>query len=154
MSDSKKTRDAARRLMERVHGPHEGGQKPSGKTNTRLVKPDIHREIRYITGLAQAEDSRIVTVGKLVLFSTGSRDAWLLDPEDNFAVCLCRDGEPQPFRIINAPQSFAIEWTARFEIEGPAFIIEERSARVVEIDGYPTARISAACRGLVGGVGS
>ena len=41
-----------------------------------------------------------------------TRDAWLLDPEDNFVVCLCREGEPQPFRIIDVPDTFAIEGTA------------------------------------------
>jgi hypothetical protein len=44
--------------------------------------------------------------------AAGTRDAWLPDPEDNFVVCLCREGEPQPFRIIDAPYTFAIEGTA------------------------------------------
>jgi hypothetical protein len=38
-------------------------------------------------------------------------------------VCLCREGEPQPFRIIDAVDTFAIEWTAGFAIEGAAFIV-------------------------------
>ena len=137
--------------MKHPHGPREGGQKPNGGTlNIRFVKPDIHREIRYITRLAQAADSRVVSVGKLVLFSTHSRDAWLLDAEDNFAICLCRNGDPQPFRVVDAPQTFAIEWTADFEIDGPTFIVQERSGKIIEINGYPTAEISAACRALVG----
>jgi hypothetical protein len=88
-----------------------------------------------------------LTVGNLVLFSTRTRDAWLLDPEDDVAVCLCREGKPQPFRIIDAPNNFAIEWTASFAIEGEAFVVQERSGRVVVINGYPTIEISAACRG-------
>ncbi|MGZ3488076.1 MAG: hypothetical protein ACXVBY_14585, partial [Isosphaeraceae bacterium] len=63
------------------------------------------------------------------------------------AVCLCREGEPQPFRIIDAPDTFAIEWTASFAIEGAAFIVRERSGSVAVIHGYPTVEISAACRG-------
>jgi hypothetical protein len=82
-----------------------------------------------------------------VLFSTQSRDAWLLDRDDNFAICLCRDGEPQPFRILDSADSFAIEWTADFAIEGAAFIVQHRAGAVVTIHGYPTAAISAACRG-------
>jgi hypothetical protein len=66
---------------------------PAPATDVRLVKPDIHREIRYITQRAQAADSRIVSLGKLVLFSTATRDAWLLDAEDSFAACVCRDGK-------------------------------------------------------------
>ena len=111
-----------------------------------LVKPDLMGEIRGITELAQSEDSRIVTIGTLVLFSTRTRDAWLLDSVDGFALCLCRDGEVEPFSIIDYPDSFAIEWTADFLIDGAAFVVRERSGRVIEIHGYPTVEIAAACR--------
>jgi hypothetical protein len=123
-------------------------------TETSFVKLDIEREIRYITKRAQAEDSRVVTLGNLVLFSTRTRDAWLLDAEDNFAMCLCREGKPQPFRIIDGPETFAIEWTADFVIEGEAFIVRERTGRVVKIHGYPTVEICAACRGYRQGTDS
>ena len=89
----------------------------------------------------------MVRVGNLVLFSTRSRDAWLLDVEDHFAIGLCRDGEPQPFRIVDSPDTLAIEWTARFTMDGAAFIVQERSGRVVTIHGYPVVEIAAACRG-------
>jgi hypothetical protein len=111
-----------------------------------FVKADIHREVRYITQLAQAEDARVVRVGNLVLFSTRTRDAWLLDVEDSFAICLCRDGEPQPFRIVDSPDTFAIEWTARFTMDAAAFVVQERSGRIVTIHGYPVVEIAAACR--------
>jgi hypothetical protein len=39
-------------------------------------------EIRYIQRRAAEHDGRFVTVNSLVLFSTGTGDAWLLDPED------------------------------------------------------------------------
>jgi hypothetical protein len=117
MSNSKKKRAAAKRQSTRGQQSRQARREQGALVSARFVKPDIHREIRHITQLAQAEDSRIVTVGKLVLFSTRTRDAWLLDPEDNFALCLCRDGEPQPFRIINTPDTFAVEWPARFVIE-------------------------------------
>jgi hypothetical protein len=35
-----------------------------------------------------------VTVGPLVLFSTETGDAWLLDPADHLAARLARDGVP------------------------------------------------------------
>lgn len=129
--------------MRREHGARQ--QQRSARPAASFVSPDIHREIRHITELAQAGDSRIVTFGKLVLFSTRTRDAWLLDPEDDLALCLCREGEPQPFRILDTPDTFSIEWTARFAIEGEGFVVHERSGRVVAIPGYPTGAISAAC---------
>jgi len=86
-------------------------------------------------------------LGNLVPFSTRSRDAWLLDVEDQFAICLCRDGEPQPHRVLNSATKFTIEWTADFGIDGEAFIVRERSGRVISILGYPVKEIAAACRG-------
>ncbi len=142
MSSSKKKREEARRKRERRRQ-----RVRSIPVDARLVDPDIHREIRSITELAKAGDSRIVTLEKLVLFSTRTRDAWLLDSEDNLALCLCREGEPQPFQIIDTPDKFFIEWTANFTIEGEAFVVDEFSGRVSVIQHYPTAAISAACRG-------
>jgi hypothetical protein len=146
MSNSKKSREEAMRRMKQRLQPRERQRERSGPSDTSFVQPDIHREIRYITQLAQAQDSRIVTVGKLLLFSTRTGDAWLLDPEINLAICVCRDGEPQPFRILDTPDSFTIEWTASYKIEGAAFIVEEQSGKVVVIHGYPTDGIDAACR--------
>jgi hypothetical protein len=142
MTNSSKNRKVVQRKRERSRS------KPNAASETSSVQLAIHREIRHITLLAQAEESRIVAIGCLVLFSTQTRDAWLLDSEDHFALCLCRDGEPQPFRIIDAPDTVSIDWQARFEIEGGAFVVQERSGRVVAIHGYPTAEISAACRGV------
>jgi len=112
MSNSNKNRKEAKRRLKQELQRRERRREQSAPIDASFVKPEIRREIRYITQLAQAEDSRIVTVGNLVLFSTRTRDAWLLDPEDNFAVCLCREGEPQPFRIIDTPDTFTLEWAA------------------------------------------
>jgi hypothetical protein len=146
MSRSKKAREEAKRRLNRALPTRQRRREPNAPSNGGVVVPDIHREIRYITQLAQAEDSRIVTLGNLVLFSTSTRDAWLLDLEDDFALCLCREGEPQPYRVVDTPERFGIEWTAHFTIEGAQFIVRERSGRVIVIDGYPTVEISAARR--------
>lgn len=122
--------------------------RPRRPTRADFVKPDILREIRFIIELAQAEDARLVRLGNLLLFSTRNRDAWLLDVEDQLALCLCREGEPQPVRIVDTPTTFGIDWTARFGIEDSAFIVEERSGRIVAIHGYPVAEIAAACQPL------
>ena len=41
-------------------------------------------EVRYIQRSAADHDGRVVTVGQLVLFSTETGDAWLLDPPIRF----------------------------------------------------------------------
>ena len=51
-------------------------------------------EVRYIQRRAADHDGRIVTIGQLVLFSTGPGDAWLLDRSDLLAARLARNGEP------------------------------------------------------------
>ena len=56
-------------------------------------------EVRYIQQCAADHDGRVVTVGQLVLFSTETSDAWLLDPADQLAARLARDGDPEPIHI-------------------------------------------------------
>jgi hypothetical protein len=70
-----------------------GKQWVEGK-NFRLAK-----EIKYIQRRAAEHDGRLVTVGPLVLFSTQSGDAWVLDPSDQLAARLARDGDPEPIDL-------------------------------------------------------
>jgi hypothetical protein len=56
-------------------------------------------EVRYILRRAADHDGRIVTIGQLVLFSTETGDAWLLDPSDQLAARLARDGDSESFHI-------------------------------------------------------
>ena len=60
-------------------------------------------EVRYIQRRAAEHDERIVTVGQLVLFSTESGDAWLLDALDHLAARLARDGDPEPIHTSRTP---------------------------------------------------
>lgn len=148
MSNSKRDQRRRKRRPTPEQKARQPGRERGAPTDAKFVKLDIHAEIRHITRCAQAADSRIVTLGNLVLFSTPTGDAWLLDSEDNLALCLCREGQPQPFRIIDTPAQFAIEWKALFRIQGEAFTVQERTGNVVTIHGYPTAEIAAACQAL------
>ena len=64
------------------------------------------------------QHGRVVTVGQLILFSTETGDAWLLDPTDRLAARLARDGEGEPIHIEETDTTFAIGWTGRYRIEG------------------------------------
>src|SRR6266566_4090564 len=80
-------------------------------------------EVRYIQRRAADYDSRIVTIGQLILFSTTTGDAWLLDPGDQLAARLAREGESEPIQIEETDTTtFAIGWKGRYRIEGPAFV--------------------------------
>jgi hypothetical protein len=102
-------------------------------------------EVRYIQNKAAEHDGRVVSVGQLVLFSTDTGDAWLLDVTDQLAAPLARDGNPEPIHLEETDTSFAIGWKGHYHIEGSAFIYAERdSGRVKAIFGYPTQAIARA----------
>src|SRR6267143_7144300 len=73
------------------------GRKPVRRgTGKRIVEGRSFRladEVRDIQGRATDHHGRFVTIGQLVLFSTETGDAWLLDPADRRAARLARDGE-------------------------------------------------------------
>jgi hypothetical protein len=100
-------------------------------------------EVRYIQRRAANHDGRIVIIGQLVLFSTDTGDAWLLDCSDQLAARLARDGETEPVHIEETDTAFTIGWKGRYRIDGPAFVYSDReSGRVVTILGYPTDKIA------------
>ena len=79
-------------------------------------------EVRYIQQRAAAHDSRIVGIGQLVLFSSESGDAWMLDPSEHLAVRLASDGHPEPIHIEDTETTFSVAWTGQYGIVGPAFL--------------------------------
>jgi len=100
-------------------------------------------EIDYIQSRAAEHDGRLVTVGPLILFSTDTGDAWLLDPADHLAARLARDGDPEPIYFEETDTNFAIGWKGSYRIENDAFIhIDRDSGRIVTILGYPTRRLA------------
>jgi hypothetical protein len=99
-------------------------------------------EVRYIQRRAVNHDGRVVSFGQLLLFSTDTGDAWLLDRSDRLAVRLARDGEPEAVHIEDTDTSFAIGWKGHYRINGPAFVYSDQdTGRSTTILGYPTDRI-------------
>jgi hypothetical protein len=82
----------------------------SGKRVVQGKDLRLADEVRYIQNRAADHDARIITLGPLVLFSTETGDAWLLDPADHLALRLARDGDPLPAQIEETEMSFAIGW--------------------------------------------
>ena len=100
-------------------------------------------EVRYIQRRAAEHDERIVSVGQLVLFSTKTGDAWLLDALDHLAARVARDGDPEPIHIEDTDTAFAIEWKGQYRIEGGTFVyVDGHSGRVTAISGYPTQKLA------------
>jgi hypothetical protein len=115
----------------------------SGKRHIEGKDFHLAEEIRYIQHRAGDHDGRFVTVGSLVLFSTDTGDAWLLDPQDHLAARLARDGDPEDVSFEETDTRFAICWKGKYQIAGDAFVyIDKDSGRVVTILGYPIHRIA------------
>ena len=115
----------------------------SGQTSVAGKDFRLAEEIDYIQRRAAERDGRLVTVGPLVLFSTETGDAWLLDPSDHLAARLARDGDPEELYFEETDTSFAIGWKGDYQINGDAFVFIDRdAARVTTILGYPTRRLA------------
>jgi hypothetical protein len=100
-------------------------------------------EIDYIRNRAAEYDGRLVTVGPLILFSTETGDAWLLDPADHLAARVAREGDPEEVYFEETETNFAIGWKGNYQIDGDAFVyIDRNTARITTILGYPTRRLS------------
>jgi hypothetical protein len=103
----------------------------------------LAEEIDYIRTRAAEHDGRLVSVGPLVLFSTETGDAWLLDPADHLAARLARDGDPEDVYFEETEATFAIGWKGNYQIDGDTFVYTDRdTARVSTILGYPTRRLA------------
>jgi len=100
-------------------------------------------EVRYIQQRAAKHDERVVSFGQIVLFSTETGDAWLLDASEHLAAQLARDGDAEPIYIEDTETTFAIGWKGQYRIEGSAFVYMDRdSRRVTTIVGYPTQKLT------------
>jgi hypothetical protein len=114
------------------------------KVRRSTTQMSVNNEAKYIVQHAQKHDARIVKLGMLILFSTDSGDAWMLDPTDSFALCLARDGIPQAYQIIETETNFAIDWDHHYEIDHEAFSVTNRAGRTSSIVGYPVQQIMSA----------
>lgn len=105
---------------------------------------NMTREARHIAGCAARGEIRIVTIGPLLFFSTETCDAWVLDPGDQMARCLVREGMTSSFGITETPEQFAVEWTATYQIEGELMIFTYGTGRTSIVAGYPVDEIRRA----------
>ena len=142
--------ELAEQLGEDVHPlrpPQRSIQTRSGKAMRNRPRLRLADEIRYIQRRAAAHDGRVVTADQLVLISTETGDAWLLDPSDRLAARLARDGDPESIAFEETTTSFQIAWPGNYRLDGPAFVYTDRqSRRVSTILGYPTQLLAAAER--------
>lgn len=126
------------------------------KNRSRIKKPQpkplvqnpkhssIRQEINTIIQLSHQREARLLSLGRLVFFSTQTGDAWILDPDQGRARCLSLDGEKQPFTINETSTGFSIDWDSEYRIKGRLFTVLEYSGSVRTILGYPTLQLEEA----------
>ncbi len=123
----------------------------AGKRRVQGKDFRLSDEVRYIRRRAAQCDSRIVTIGPLLLFSTETGDAWLLDPADQLATPIARDGDALSVHIEDTDTKFAVGWKGSYRIDGAAFVFRDNdSGNVRTILGYPTHRISNQISKMIG----
>jgi hypothetical protein len=111
----------------------------------------LAEEVRYIQRRAAQYDARIVTLGQLLLFSTETGDAWLLDPSDQLATPIARNGDALSVEIEETDTNFAIGWMGTYRIDGAAFSYwDKNSFNVRTILGYPIQRITREISNMFG----
>jgi hypothetical protein len=112
---------------------------------TRVIRGQdlvLADELAYIRVKAAEYTSCVVGLGKVILFSTESGDAWLLDPAECLAARVACDGHPEPIHSAETEKSYAIEWRGSYRIDEDAFIyFDNESGRVTTLHGYPTTWI-------------
>src|SRR5206468_12682355 len=115
-----------------------------GPETVRIDKKDlgIAAEVDYIIGKAREGDGRVVTLGPLVFFSTATGDAWALDPEDGLALCLARERSACAFHIEETRDTFSVEWTHEYRIDGKTMMFVDRIGNSKVVFGYPTRDIA------------
>ncbi|MFH0938773.1 MAG: hypothetical protein V1899_05790 [Planctomycetota bacterium] len=103
---------------------------------------NISSEADYIVKRAQNHDGCAVALNDIVFFSTENGDAWMLDPQDQLALCLARDGIRQDYVIVETASNFHIAWDAQYNIDGDMFVVVTRDGQMRSIFGYPTKEIN------------
>src|SRR2546427_10883285 len=74
-------------------------------------------EVRYIQRRAAQNDSRIVSIGSLLLFSTETGDAWMLDPADHLATPIACQGAAWSVHIVDTDTHFPDAWMGNYRID-------------------------------------
>ena len=115
-----------------------------GPARRRLPQESFRlaEELRSIQHRAAEHQGRIISIGPLVLFSTQTGDAWILDPADQFAARLAYGGDPLPVHIEETNTNYAIGWQGCYRIDGDTFVYEDsQSRRLSAIRGYPIQQL-------------
>ncbi len=118
------------------------------QTEAKTGIESLEAECEIILRAAREGIEKVIMTGPetltipLVLFS-GQGDAWLLDPEENMALCLRFAGQQQDRSFIDAADGIEIDWDGVFALDGESFSVttEHPVIGTRVIMGYPLAEV-------------
>lgn len=84
-----------------------------------------------------------------VIFSTGIGDAWLLEPDEQLAMCLLWHGEREVIGVSEDPSRIEVAWDGGYELLGDFFHVDTDNPKIGEraIAGYPLEAVRKALDG-------
>lgn len=84
-----------------------------------------------------------------VVFSTGIGDAWLLEPDEQLAMCLLWHGEREVIEVSEDPSRIEVAWDGGYELLGDFFHVDTDNPKIGEraIAGYPLKAVRKALDG-------
>jgi len=99
------------------------------ETEERAGFGKLSAELDLIVRAARAGETRIIVTGPemvtvpLVLF-TSQGDAWMLDANEDMAICLIWQGAALPRNIRDAGRNIEIDWDGSFSLNGESFAVD------------------------------
>lgn len=102
-----------------------------------IITAELRGQVRAVT------TSDGVACPPFVLFSTGIGDAWLLEPDAGFAMCLVWQGERQTIGLHDDPAQPEVEWDCAYELLGDFFNVKSHHPVIGTraIGGYPLLEV-------------
>jgi hypothetical protein len=104
-------------------------------------------EVRYVQRCAARHDGRIVTIGQLILFSTETGDAWLLDKDEHHWHGTATPNPSTSRRPTPTSPSSGRGITASRAMPSSTRIARRRDQCIL---GYPTQKLEHAARNARG----
>ena len=96
--------------------------KPSGMRRIVAVFLPLGWHPRHIAWSHTIQVRAGLRLGTGLRNSTETGDAWMLDPSDQLAARLARDGDPEPIDFEETDTNLAIGWKGNYRIDGRAFV--------------------------------
>lgn len=118
------------------------------QTEAKTGVESLEAECEIILRAAREGIEKVIMTGPetmtvpLVLFASQG-DAWLLDPDENMALCLIFAGQQQDRNFIDAADGIEIDWDGVFALDGESFSVTTEHPLIGTrvIMGYPLAEI-------------